>query len=342
MHIAGIGIIFNRGRGLENLDKALQEGWRKPYPVYRVPVEALTDKNVLKDARRADDLTKMAVLAAYDAFTDSGLGLEAKKTLGIIISTAFGPHVTTFRFLDDILNYGDANVSPTIFSHSVHNAAASYISLLLQSRGPTLTITQFAKSFQQSIILAESWIKEGRCDYILVGSVDQCGKVMEYICSQKLVLADDGIIRPFLFSDTPAAVPGEGSVFFLLTNKEVPKKYAAISAFPEARANRPDMYLLDCDGMYGSEETYLEACRTKPLVSSYTPIFGSMLTVSSFSCAVAALMLRNQQHYAAPVQDNPHGLNICRTKQSAAIKSISCIRYGCNNERIESFLYCRN
>ncbi len=338
MHIAGIGIIFNRGRGIESLEAALQEGWKKPDPVYRVPVEAITDKNVLKDARRADDLTKMAVLAAHDAFKDSGLGFEAKKTLGIIISTVFGPHVTTFRFLDDILNYGDANVSPTIFSHSVHNAATSYISLLLQSRGPTLTITQFAKSFHQSVILAESWLKEGRCDYILAGSVDQCGKVMEYICSQKLRLADDGIIRPFLFADKPAAVPGEGSVFFLLTNKEVSKKYASISAFPDACASRPDMYIFDCDGMAGSEEAYREACQDKPLVSSYTPIFGSMLTVSGFSCAAAALMLKNQQRYAAPVQDNPHGLNICRNHEPALTKSINCLRYGCKHERLEIFL----
>ena len=147
MHIAGMGIVFNRGRGLANLEKALAEGWVKPSatcrshpglkegqvspspsePVYRVPTEAITDKQVLKEARRADNFTKMATLAAYDALIDSGIPEQSKQKLGIILATAFGPHVTTFSFLDDILTYGDAGVSPTLFSHSVHNAAASYI-----------------------------------------------------------------------------------------------------------------------------------------------------------------------------------------------------------------------
>jgi len=338
MYIAGIGIIFNRGRGIESLKKSLEEGWRMPSPVYRVPVESIIDKTVLKEARRADDLSKMAVLAAHDAFIDSGLKEEAKESLGIIVASAFGAHVTTFRFLDDILNYGDAQVSPTIFSHSVHNAAASYIASTLQSRGPTLTITQFVHSFHQAMMLAESWLNEGRCEYILAGSVDQCGKVMEYICSQKLRLAQDGKIKPFLFSRDPEAVPGEGSVFFLVSAKETPKKYCSISTRAADNSEKPDMYLLDCDGMTGSEEVYRAIGKAGSVVSCYTPIFGSMLTVSSFSCAAAALMLKEQRYYAAPIQDNPHGLNLCRIEGPAAIKSISCVRYGCKKDRLEFFL----
>jgi 3-oxoacyl-[acyl-carrier-protein] synthase II len=337
MHIAGMGIICNRGRGIESLRKALQEGWKMPDPVYRVPAGAIADKAVLKEARRADDLSKMAVLAGHDAYADSGLGPEAKKSLGIIVATAFGPHVTTFRFLDDILDYGDAQVSPTTFSHSVHNAAASYISALLQSRGPTLTITQFVHSFHQAVMLAYAWLNQGRCGYVLVGSVDQCGKVMEYICSQKLRLAGDGTIRPFLCAKDPVAVPGEGSVFFLVTNQQTPKRYAALSVFPD-NDSLINMHILDCDGMAGSEEAYRAAGQQGALLSSYTPIFGSMLTVSSFSCAAAALMLKEQRYYAAPVQDNPHGLNVCTAHRAAAIESISCVRYGCTQEKHELFL----
>ena len=338
MYIAGMGTIFNRGRGIESLKKSLEEGWRMPSPVYRVPVESLIDKTVLKGARRADDVSKMAVLAAYDAFIDSGLKEEAKKSLGIIVASAFGAHVTTFRFLDDVLNYGDAQVSPITFSHSVHNAAASYISSTLQSRGPTLTISQFVRSFHQAVMLAGSWLKEGRCDYILVGSVDQRGEVMEYICRQKLRLADDGTIRPFVFARDPVAVPGEGSAFFVVTNQETSKKYASISVQPDESAPEPDIYILDCDGMTGSEEEYRVIGQTRSLVASYTPIFGSMLTVSSFSCAAAAVMLKEQRYYAPPVQDNPHGLNLCAAHQYRIINTINCVRFCCKNERLELFL----
>lgn len=335
MNISGIGIVCHRGRGIENLQKALIEGWKKPYQAYYVPAEAMNDSNVLKEMRRADNLSKMACIAAYDAFADSGLGQEEKLSMGIILATAFGPHPTTFRFLDDIIKYGDSQVSPTIFSHSVHNAALSYVSYALQSRGPTLTITQFAHSFHQAVSLAEAWLNEGRCDYILVGTADQYGTVMSYICGQKLKIADDGIIRPFLFASGPAAVPGEGSVFFLLTNKET-KKYAAIKALSaEISGGEPDMCILDCDGMTGNEERYIPVKKTNSLVSSYTPLFGSMLTGNSFSCAVSALMLKNQYCYAAPVKDNPHSLNLCVSSGPEALNKINCLKYGCKGEKIE-------
>jgi len=197
--------------------KALKEGLLMSGERGRVPKEIIADKSILREARRADDFTKMAVLAAHDAFVDSGLSLEVRRSLGIIVATGLGPHLTTFRFLDDILTYGDKGVSPTLFSHSVHNAAASYIASNLEIRGPTLTVTQFADSFRQGLIIAESWLKEKRCEYILVGSVDQLGREMEYILSAK----------------APEIIPQEGSVFFLVTEKGDLNKYSSVSALAQ-------------------------------------------------------------------------------------------------------------
>jgi 3-oxoacyl-[acyl-carrier-protein] synthase II len=335
MYIAGIGIIFNRGRGLDKLEKALIKGWVMPETVYRVPAEALTDKQVLKEARRADNFTKMATLAAHDALVDGNIPQEAKQKLGIILTTAFGPQATTFNFLDDILTYGDAGVSPTLFSHSVHNAAASYIALNLQTRGPTLTMTQFANSFHQAIILAESWLKEKRCEYILVGTTEQVGKVMEYICGQKLKTAPDGKIRPFNCSPDPQAVPGEGSAFFLVTNNPKYNQYCGISALP-AIENHPDtdLYILDSDGMCGDERLYQGLAKTKTPLTAYAPIFGSMLTLSSFSCAAGALMLKNQKLYASPILENPHKLNILTQNITLTVHKIKSLRYNCNQEEL--------
>ncbi len=334
MHIAGMGIVFNRGRGLVNLEKALIEGWVMPDAVYRVPADTLNDKIVLKEARRADNLSKMAILAAFDALADSGIPDENKARLGVILATAFGPHVTTFGFLDDILTYGDSGVSPTLFSHSVHNAATSYIALNLQTRGPTLTMTQFANSFHQALILAESWLEEKRCEYILVGSVDQVGKVMEYICRQKLKLAADGKIKPFNFLKEPESVPGEGSAFFLVTNNPKYNKYCALSALPASTQEASDLYILDSDGICGDENIYRKRSEDKTPLTSYAPIFGSMLTLSSFSCIVGALMLKNQKSYAAPIIENPHHLNIVTKSATLSVHKIECLRYNCYQEEL--------
>ncbi len=341
MNVVGIGVISANGRGINSHKESLSRGWVPPSGklAYCVSAESLNDKLVLKEMRRADRFSKMAALAAWDAVQDSGIDLdELKSSLGIIVATAFGAHATTFRFLDDILDYGDDNVSPTAFSNSVHNAAGSYIASILGNQGPVLTMTQLVASFHQALILAESWIKEGRCRNVLVGSVDEYADVMEYICSRKLTIAEDGKIRPFLFTKMPASVPGEGSSFFLVTDQNSPKKYASISALYDDNVQEPDMLILDCDGMVGSEEGYRAIGQTKSLISSYVPIFGSMLTISSFNCAAAALMIKEQYYYAAPVQDNPHGLNLCKAHQPAAISSISCLRYGCKGERLQIFL----
>ncbi len=274
-----MGIIFNRGRGLASLEKALAENPVVPQDIYRVPKEALTDKQVLKEARRADSFSKMATLAAYDALADSAIPEEHKQKIGIILSTALGPHVTTFGFLDDILTYGDAGVSPTLFSHSVHNAAASYIALNLQTRGPTLTLTQFGDSFRQAIILAECWLKENRCSYILVGAVDQLGKVLEYICSQKL---------------KPPLALGEGSAFFLLTNDSKYSKYCSISALAQTTQTTGELSLP---------------------ADNFAPIFGHSFSLSSFSCAAGALMLK---------------------KQTFTVHKIESLRYNCSQEESKS------
>jgi 3-oxoacyl-[acyl-carrier-protein] synthase II len=349
VNVSGVGVVFARGRGIGRLEGALREGWvappretllsspEKSLPVYAVEGKTITDKVVLKKMRRADRFTKMAVLAAWDAVKDSGIDVDGGGAgLGIILATAFGPQVTAFRFLDEIIDHGDASVSPTLFSHSVHNAAASYVALALNNHGPTLTVTQFGLSFHQALVLARAWLHEERCEDVLVGSAEECGTVMEYICSKRLRIAEDGKIRPFAFSSSPLAVPGEGSVFLLLSREERRRKYCelrAVSPGNEADAGKPDLRILEADGMSLDETCYQESARHAALIGGYSPLFGSMLTGSAFHCAAAALMLRNQKLYSCPVQENPHGLRVCASTEEKNLETIQCVRYGCSRER---------
>jgi len=345
MNVAGIGVVFARGRGVGALEAALRQGWIPPrqrdaaagseetMPGYFVEDETLKDKAVLKKMRRADRFSKMAVLAAFDAVSDSGIAIdEGGTSLGIILASAFGPQVTAFRFLDEIIEYGDSSVSPTLFSHSVHNAAASYVASVLGNRGPTLTVTQFGLSFHQALVLGQAWIQEGRCGHVLVGSVEECGTMMEYICSKKLQIAEDGRIRPFEFSPTPSAVPGEGSVFLLLSGEGGTKRYCGIRgvSFDHESVERcPDLYVLDADGMSEDETCYQEIASRDVAIAGYSPLFGSMMTGSAFHCASAALMLMNQTRYGCPVQDNPHGMRLCTSTGKQKIEEIHCVKYSC-------------
>jgi len=350
MNVGGLGVVFAGGRGVGALEAALRRGWTSPHrreiasrpgetiPVYSVDDETIRDKMVLKGMRRADRFSKMAVLAAWDAVKDGGveIGRDA-ESLGIILATAFGPQVTAFQFLDEIIDYGDASVSPILFSHSVHNAAACYVASALGNRGPTLTLTQFGSSFQQALVLARAWIQEGRCGKVLVGSVEECGAVMETICSRKLELAADGRIRPFECRASPLAVPGEGSVFLLLSGEGGPKRYCGLGGVffdQESAEGHPDLRILDADGMSGDETCYRKLAGQDVMIAGYSPLFGSMMTGSAFHCASAALMLRSQTRYACPVQENPHGMRLCRSTEKGNLEKIQCVKRGCSGEEM--------
>ena len=354
MDILGTGIIFAQGLGMTALEESLRNGWRKPdevelprvaglkLPVYQVNFDMVPDKRLLKQLRRADKLSKMAVLAAADAMADSSREDIDRKRVGIILATAFGPHGTTFNFLDDILDYGDSGVSPTTFSHSVHNAATSYIANALNIQGPTLTVTQFRFSFQAALQLAKAWLEQGRCDHVLVGGIDHYGEVLGYVADHKLNTATDGRIKPFTFSPT-CQVPGEGAAFFLLGNSSSGNAGCSVSTrfdYEESSVVLPaDLDIIDADGMLPDESAYLSSLSAATPVTSYTPLFGSMMVGGAFNLAAAVLMLKNQTMYAAPVPDNPHGLRLVTETRNARLDTIRCI--GCNCYGEKTFTYLR-
>jgi 3-oxoacyl-[acyl-carrier-protein] synthase II len=353
MKIVGIGMVSFAGQGIAGLETALQRGWKEPgtvatphipggsYPAYLVDFANLPDKTLLKKIRRSDAVSRMSVLAAAGALADSGITDIARKKLGIILTTAFGPHVTTFNFLDDILDHGDAAVSPTTFSNSVHNAAASYIAMSLNIKGPTVTVTQFQFSFQSGLQLAQAWLDQGRCDYVLTGAVDQYGDVLGYVADYKLTTAKDGTIRPFTFKPT-VQVPGEGAAFFLLSNANEGNIYCKVNAVhtngdPD-QGGFVDINIIDADGMMPDESAYLPALSKDIPTAAYSPLFGSMMIGSAFNVAAGALMLKQQKRYAAPVQDNPHHIRLLTESGSGALAKIRCTGCNCYAERSVIYL----
>ncbi len=353
MKISGIGVICSQGLGVAAFEQALKSGWQKPggieahwlggakAPAYLVKFDALPDKTLLKKIRRSDAVSKMAVLAASDALSDSGIENIGSKRLGILVATAFGPHVTTFNFLDDILDHGDDAVSPTTFSNSVHNAAASYIAMALNIKGPTLTITQFRFSFQSALQLAQAWLDQGRCDYVLAGAVDQYGDVLGYVSDHKLTTAKDGKIKPFTFNPT-CQVPGEGAAFFLLSNKSEGNVYCSVRAVhtndDPGQGKSVDINIIDADGMLPDESAYLASLSNDIPTAAYSPVFGSMMIGSAFNAAAGALMLKRQTRYATPVQDNPRGIRMLTESGGGPLETIRCTGYNCYAERTVIYL----
>jgi hypothetical protein len=334
--IAGMGVLFCRGRGHEAIERATEEGWLPPTLVaapfhpsgsahaYPVDLALFGDKGLLSRMRRADRLSQLAVLAAGDAYRDAGLAATASESTGIVVATGFGPHVTTFRFLEEILTYGDQGPSALVFSHSVHNTAASYLATLLDLRGPAVTVAQTGFAFHEALLLAESWLAENRCEQVLVGAAEELGEVMRYACHVKCPPPSDGRLRPFRFAARPETVPGEGAFFFVLRRDGAGPRLRVTLGTEGAPDS--DLLLADADGMSGSETAYAAFLPKATPCASYLALSGGMMASSAFHVAVAASILRSGRMLTAP--DVAPGT----TAAAGVPRHVACLRLDCAGE----------
>jgi 3-oxoacyl-(acyl-carrier-protein) synthase len=210
---SGIGIIGPFGRGADAYRAALAGAYPPPaaWPgcdhgpsCLRIPDALLSTPDLGREGKRADRLTRMLLAAALDAASAADLGLaSAQASTGLILATGLGPHAISFRFLDDLLDFGQEQPSPTSFAHSVHNAPLHYLSRALGITGPSLTVTGFVHAFPSAWSLATDWLANCECRQVMIVAGDELGKAML-----------DVIARWYPPSKPP--VWGEGAVAFLL------------------------------------------------------------------------------------------------------------------------------
>ncbi len=225
MGILGIGAITPFGRDLAQVARHVQESGRNPPSGRRVNDELLVDPAISKRMRRADRFSRMAAVAAIDAWKQSSGACEdvPRERIGLIVTSGFGPHCRGFRFLDGMLDCGDSAASPTDFSHSVHGAAAAYITELLELRGPSLSTTDFEVGFEEAVLLAQCWLNDGTCQRVLVGAVEELGDVLLH-CVARMIAPEQSMIL------------GEGALFFML-GPEAAGAFASLDAVAGPRAD---------------------------------------------------------------------------------------------------------
>lgn len=205
--LLGLGAITPLGRDLTLVSQTLREAPTAPSDTSPLAVDdaILRDPAISKSLRRADRYIRMASLAAMDAWTQAKplMGEVSMDQVGMILASGLGPHPRGFKFLDGILDHGDAAALPTDFSHSVHGAAGAYIAGLLDLRGPTFSLTDFHAGLAHAFTLAQCWIDQSLCQYVLVGACEELGAVLQDVSGH--LPGVDALHRP-----------SEGSVFFLV------------------------------------------------------------------------------------------------------------------------------
>lgn len=128
--------------------------------------------------RRADDFIRLAVVAAHQVL---GVGMAGQQgeptTTGLVLGSSFGTMQTNFDVLDFIV--AGEQCSPTLFSHSVFNAAAGYIGASLNIQGSAMTVTDFSFPFFRALQQAMLAIAGGQLDRCLVLQVETYSQLLE-------------------------------------------------------------------------------------------------------------------------------------------------------------------
>jgi len=150
--------------------------------------------------RRADHFTSMAVASVKSP--RANLPPLAQET-ALITASAFGPVNTIFQMLDDILDFPEEQLRPACFSHSVHNAAASYLGVALNIRGPVFALTGLEDAFFEALDLAKTLLDGALAPAVLLVCIDE-----------------DSLLTPHLPAASPIfpRPPREGVVSLLLDN----------------------------------------------------------------------------------------------------------------------------
>lgn len=122
----------------------------------RLLADLLVPQRIMGRLRRADDFIRLGVVAAAECLEQLSVkpDPEASQRCGMILGTAFGTMQTNFDVLDQIVR--GEQTSPTLFSHSVFNAAAGYMSSVFDMKGCALTVTDFSLPFFRA--LREGWL----------------------------------------------------------------------------------------------------------------------------------------------------------------------------------------
>jgi len=131
--------------------------------------EMAMEPTLARSLRRADDFIRAAVLTAAQTLAGVETG-PAKSDFGMFLSTAYGAMQTNFAVLDQIID--GEQTSPTLFSHSVFNAAAGYIAASFDIRGCALTLTDFTFPFLRAVQEGVLALKNGLLSRCLVLHVE--------------------------------------------------------------------------------------------------------------------------------------------------------------------------
>lgn len=128
----------------------------------------------VKQARRLDRSSQFALIAAREAFADSGISEENTdfNNVGIFVSSGIGGLITIQNQCEVNLEKGHNRISPMFIPMSIANMSAGNIAIELGLKGESVSIVTACASSTHAIGEAYRTIKHGYEDVILAGGTE--------------------------------------------------------------------------------------------------------------------------------------------------------------------------
>ena len=125
-----------------------------------------------KEARRMDRYEQMAVVAAQEAITNSGIDLEKinPERAGVVVSSAIGGLHTLREAVETMHNKGPRRISPFAIPMLMSNGAASMIGIKYGFQGPAFSVSSACASGADGIGMAWRMLKAGIIDIAITGA----------------------------------------------------------------------------------------------------------------------------------------------------------------------------
>lgn len=188
--ITGIGTINPLGNNVEEYFRNLDAGVSGASMVTRIDTTHFKTKFACqipgydpagfplafdkKEARRTDPFTQYAMIAATEAFADSGIDLSSTdlKRIGVVVGSGVGGINTYTDEVKEFFESDKPRFSPFLVPKFITNIASGHIAIKFGLRGPNFGVSSACATSAHAIMTAASQIQLGRADIMVSGGTE--------------------------------------------------------------------------------------------------------------------------------------------------------------------------
>ncbi len=345
--ITGMGLVSPLGNDIETFWGNLCEGRSGIVPIDRFDASVLSTQIAgqaerchppdfsRKDIRRRDWYTLFALVAADQAWAQSGLTIDGENPsrCGCIVGSGIGGIGTLESGHETFLTKGPRRLSPLTTPMLLSNIATGEIAIRLGLRGPNKSVVTACASGAQSIDDAVSMLRLGRADVMLAGGAESplTPFAMGGFCAMRAMSRrndePERASRPF-DADRDGFVMGEGAgVVVLETEVHAKARGAEILAEIAGFGDTCDAYHItaprpDGSGARAAMEAALTEAELDPGAIGY---FNAHGTSTRHNDAAESLALRGVFGEGMPPVSSTKSMTGHLLGAAGAVEAIICV-----------------